>query len=151
MTKNEEMNNTNDDLMNEIIYLKRNIKQVENELKRTKTEKDASDFYIKELERELSKLNIDKNLKNNLNENESQKRNINSVKMRDFGKYHDMLNKSFEVLDSVSNKCNDPRGKTKGGVNYYFDKNQDYNMIIDTQKKWIDNLIKNVMIWKIKS
>ena len=37
---------------------------------------------------------------------------------------------SFEVLDSVSNKCNDPRGKTKGGVNYYYDKEQDYNSVI---------------------
>ena len=90
------MNNKNDDLLNEIIYLKRNLKKVENELKRTKTEKDASDFYIKELERELSKLNVENNFKNNnlnnLNDNERQKNNVNSVKTRDFGKYHDMLN-----------------------------------------------------------
>ena len=139
--KNEEINKNDDKLFNEIFYLKRNLKKVENELNRTKTEKDASDFYIKELEKELSKLNMNNNNKiSNINGKESKKRGVNSVKMRDFGKYHDMLNKSFEVLDSVSNKCNDPRGKTKGGVNYYFDKNQDYNIIIDTQKKWIDNL-----------
>ena len=138
ITKNEEMNKKNDDLLNEIIYLKRNLERVENELNRTKNEKDASDFYIKELEKELSRLNI-----NNLL-NDSKKRGINSVKMRDFGRYHEMLNKSFEVLDSVSNQCNDERGKTKGGVNYYFDRNQDYSMVIDSQKKWLDNLPKDL-------
>ena len=138
ISKNEEMNKKNDDLLNEIIYLKRNLKKVENELNRTKNEKDASDFYIKELEKELSRLNISNQL------NDPKKRMINSVKMRDFGRYHDMLNKSFEVLDSVSNQCNDERGKTKGGVNYYFDKKKDYNQVIDTQKKWLDNLPNNL-------
>ena len=138
ITKNEEMNRKNNDLLNEIIQLKRNLNKVEDELKRTKTEKDACDFYIKELERELSKSNM-----NNIINNNSNKPIVNSVKMRDFGKYHDMLNKSFEVLDSVSNKCNDPHGKTKGGVNYYFDRDKDYNLVVDTQKKWIDNLPEN--------
>ena len=128
-TKSEE-NQKNDDLFKEIIYLKRNLKRVENELNRTKTEKEASDFYIKELEKELSKLNMS-------NIVDSTK---NSFKMRDFEKYHDMLNKSFEVLDSVSNQCSDPRGQTKGGVNYYYGKQQDYNIVIDIQKKWLDNL-----------
>ena len=145
----EEMNKKNDDLFSQIIYLKRNLRRVENELNRTKTEKDASDFYIRELEKELFKLNMDNslNMDNNANIdnknnrfNDSKKRMINSVKMRDFGRYHDMLNRSFEVLDSVSNQCNDPKGKTKGGVNYYFNRNQDYNNVIDSQKKWIDNL-----------
>ena len=139
--KNEEINKNDDKLFNEIFYLKRNLKKVENELNRTKTEKDASDFYIKELEKELSKLNMNNNNKiSNINGKESKKRGVNSVKMRDFGKYHDMLNKSFEVLDSVSNKCSDPKGKTKGGVNYYYDREQDYNTVIDTQKNWVDNL-----------
>ena len=38
-----------------------------------------------------------------------------------------MLNKSFEVLDSVSNQCTNPKGKTKGGVNYYFNRDKDYD------------------------
>ena len=85
------MNKNNDDLLTEIIHLKRNLNNVEKELKRVKKEKDARNFYIKELERELLKLNIENNLNNNnlknFNDNEAQKRNINSVKMRDFGKY----------------------------------------------------------------
>ena len=132
ISKNEEIKK-NDDLLNEIIYLKRNLKRVENELNRAKTEKDASDFYIKQLEKELSKLNMS-------NIVEPKRRMDNSPNIRDFSKYHEMLNKSFEVLDSVSNQCNDPRGQTKGGVNYYYDRQQDYNIVIDTQKKWLDNL-----------
>ena len=52
ISKNEEMNKKNDDLFNQIIYLKRNLRIVENELNRTKSEKDESDFYIRELEKE---------------------------------------------------------------------------------------------------
>lgn len=133
ITKNEEMNKKNDELLNEIISLKRNLRRVEDELNRTKTEKDVSNFYIKELEKELFKLNMD-----NLSDSKNKIRN--SIKMRELGRYHDMLNRSFEVLDSVSNKCNDPIGKTRGGINYYFNRNLDYNNVIDSQKKWIDNL-----------
>lgn len=52
-------------------------------------------------------------MNNILNENDNKKRMVNSVKTRDFGRYHDMLNKSFEVLDSISNQCKDPKGKLK--------------------------------------
>ena len=140
ITKNEEINFNNNDLLNEVINLKRNLKRIENELNRTKKENEACNFYIKELERELSKSNMN----NILKEKDNKKRMVNSVKTRDFGRYHDMLNKSFEVLDSISNQCKDPKGKTEGGVNYYYDKNQEYNMVIDTQKKFIDNLPQNL-------
>ena len=87
ITNNEERNKKNDGLFNEIINLKRNLKRVEEELKRTKSEKEASDFYIKELEKELSKLNIYNTI------NVPKKREVNSsIKMKEFGKYHDMLN-----------------------------------------------------------
>lgn len=138
--KNEEINSKNNDLLNEVINLKRNLKRIENELNRTKKENEACNFYIKELERELSKSNMN----NILNKSNNKERIMNSVKTRDFGRYHDMLNKSFEVLDSISNQCNDPKGKTEGGVNYYYDKNQEYNMVIDTQKKFIDSLPQNI-------
>ena len=131
---NEEMNKKNDDLINEITYLKKNLAKIETELNRTKNEKDACNYYIKELEKELSKSNMSNELQN------SKKRAMNYAKMRDYEKYHDMLNKSFEVLDSVSNQCTDPKGKTKGGVNYYFNKEKDYDSVIKTQKNWIDNL-----------
>ena len=131
---NEEMNKKNDDLINEITYLKKNLAKIETELNRTKNEKDACNYYIKELEKELSKSNMSNEIQN------SKKRAMNYAKMRDYEKYHDMLNKSFEVLDSVSNQCTDPKGKTKGGVNYYFNKEKDYDSVIKTQKNWINNL-----------
>ena len=131
---NEEINKKNDDLINEIVYLKKNLQKIENELNRTKNEKDACNFYIKELEKELNKSNMSNELQN------SKKRAMNYAKMRDYEKYHDMLNKSFEVLDSVSNQCTNPKGKTKGGVNYYFNRDKDYDSVIKAQRDWINNL-----------
>ena len=131
---NQEMNKKNDHLINEIVYLKKNLQKIETELSRTKNEKDACNYYIKELEKELSKSNM-----NNKSIN-SKQRAMNYSKMRDYEKYHSMLNKSFEVLDSVSNQCSNPKGKTKGGVNYYFTREKDYDSVIKTQKKWINNL-----------
>ena len=131
---NEEMSKKNDDLINEIIHLKKNMQKIENELTRTKNEKDACNYYIKELEKELYKSNMSNDLQN------SKTRAVNYSKMRDYEKYHDMLNKSFEVLDSVSNQCTNPKGKTKGGVNYYFNRDKDYDSVIKTQKNWINNL-----------
>ena len=131
---NQEMNKKNDNLINEIVYLKKNLQKIETELNRTKNEKDACNYYIKELEKELSKSNM-----NNESTN-SKQRAMNYSKMRDYEKYHSMLNKSFEVLDSVSNQCSNPKGKTKGGVNYYFTREKDYDSVIKTQKNWINNL-----------
>ena len=131
---NEDMSKKNDDLINEIVYLKKNLQKMETELDRTKNEKDACNYYIKELEKELSKSNMSNDLQN------SKQRATNYEKMRDYEKYHDMLNKSFKVLDSVSNQCTNPKGKTKGGVNYYINRGRDYDSVIKTQKNWIDNL-----------
>ena len=39
-------------------------------------------------------------------------------------KYHDMLDKSFEVLNSVSKKCDDENAKTRGGIYYYMNKDE---------------------------
>ena len=51
---NEEMNKKNDDLINEITYLKKNLAKIETELNRTKNEKDACNYYIKELPNDLT-------------------------------------------------------------------------------------------------
>ena len=75
---NQEMNKKNDNLINEIIYLKKNLEKIETELNRTKNEKDACNYYIKELKRELSKSNMNNELQN------SKKRAMNYTKMRDY-------------------------------------------------------------------
>ena len=131
---NEDMSKKNDDLVHEIVNLKKNLQKMETELDRTKNEKEACDYYIKQLENELSKSNRSNDLQN------SKQRANNYSKMRDYEKYHDMLNKSFKVLDSVSNQCTNPKGKTKGGVNYYINRGKDYDSVIKTQKNFIDNL-----------
>ena len=41
------MNSRNNNLLNEVFNLKRNLKIIENELNRTKKENEACNFYIK--------------------------------------------------------------------------------------------------------
>ena len=88
----KDFNNTSE-LMKEVLELKNECRKFREELTKNQNEKIAGDLYIKELESQNNNKNKNKNNKNN--------------------KYHDMLNKSFEVLNSVSNKCDDEDAKTK--------------------------------------
>ena len=130
---NNEVNKINDDLFNEINELKREYNRIKNELERTKNENDASVSYIKELENEI-------NNQNNILMNTQKQNNISSITEKNPGRYHEMLNKSFEILDSVSNKCDDYKAKIHGDSNYYYNKEPEYNNLINAQKQWIDNL-----------
>ena len=119
----KDFNNTSE-LMKEVLELKNECRKFREELTKNQNEKIAGDLYIKELDNQNNNKNKNKNNKNN--------------------RYHDMLNKSFEVLNSVSNKCDDEDAKTKGGIYYYRNKENDYNELIKAQKNWIDNLqVKN--------
>ena len=119
--KNLNLGNTSD-LMKEVLELKNECRKFREELNKNQNEKIAGDLYIKELEIK----NINNNEENN-----------------DYNKYHEMLDKGFEVLNSVSKKCNDENAKTKGGIYYYKNKDNDYNKLIEAQKNWIDNLPEN--------
>ena len=117
---------SNEDLLNEIAELKEECKKFRDELEKTKSENEIGNKYIKLLE---NKINLNQG---NLKEDEE---NINYE-----SKYHSMLDKSFEVLNSVSNKCDDEKGKLKGNVLYYAQKEPDYDSLIEAQKRWLDNL-----------
>ena len=102
-------------------------------------------------EKEKEKENIIYNNRNkNKYEDEDENDENNNEKERNLeNKYHNMLDKSFEVLNSVSNKCDDNKGKVKGGVDYYVNKDPDYDELIEAQKRWLDNLPeKNYIIKK---
>lgn len=118
--KNLNLGNTSD-LMKEVLELKNECRKFREELNKNKNEKLAGDLYIKELEN----------------------KNININEENNFNRYHEMLDKGFEVLNSVSQKCNDENAKTKGGIYYYKNKDNDYNKLIEAQKNWIDNLPEN--------
>ena len=130
---NDEVNKINDDLFNEVNELKKEYSRIKNELDRTKNEKEASTLYIKELENEVKN-------QNNILMNTQKQKNSSSVNTKNIGRYHEMLNKSFEVLDSVSNKCDDYKAKIHGDTNYYYNKEPDYTNLIDAQKQWLENL-----------
>ena len=118
--KNLNLGNTSD-LMKEVLELKNECRKFREELNKNQNEKIAGDLYIKELEN----------------------KNININDENNFNRYHEMLDKGFEVLNSVSQKCNDENAKTKGGIYYYKNKDNDYNKLIEAQKNWIDNLPEN--------
>ena len=115
---------SNDDLLNEIADLKQECQKFKDELEKTKSENEIGNKYIKLLENKI-------NLKEyNINDKEDNIQN----------KYHSMLDKSFEVLNSVSNKCDNDKAKLKGNVMYYAQKEPDYDTLIEAQKRWLDNL-----------
>ena len=115
---------SNDDLLNEIADLKQECQKFKDELEKTKSENEIGNKYIKLLENKI-------NLKEyNINDKEDNIQN----------KYHSMLDKSFEVLNSVSNKCDNDKAKLKGNVIYYAQKEPDYDTLIEAQKRWLDNL-----------
>ena len=118
--KNLNLGNTSD-LMKEVLELKNECRKFREELNKNQNEKIAGDLYIKELEN----------------------KNININEENNFNRYHEMLDKGFEVLNSVSQKCSDENAKTKGGIYYYKNKDNDYNKLIEAQKNWIDNLPEN--------
>ena len=119
--------NYTSDLMKEVSELKNECRKFREELEINRNEKNAGKLYIRELEN-----NLYKSQNNNENENE-----IN------FNRYHDMLDKSFELMNSVSKKCDNNDAKMKGGIYYYKEKDNEYNKLIESQKSWIDNLPEN--------
>ena len=124
-------------LLKEVTELRNECRKFKEELDRNLNEKSAENIYIRELENEIYKNinenNSDDNNRNN-NENKENERNNN------FNRYHDMLNKSFDVLKSVSNKSKDKNCRTKGEIYYYMNNNDDFERLIQVQKNWIANL-----------
>ena len=123
--KKENKKNINTDLLTDVTELRNECKKIKEELTRTlNVNYDGSEF-VKKLENEI-----------NMKKIEMEKLQENEKKLR----YHEMLGKSFEVLNSVSNKTNDEKAKTKGGMDYYINNDQDYNELIKAQKKWVDEI-----------
>ena len=120
--------NYTSDLMKEVSELKNECRKFREELEINRNEKNAGNTYIRELE-------------NNLYKSQNNIENENDI---NFNRYHDMLDKSFELMNSVSKKCDNNDAKMKGGIYYYKDKDNEYNKLIESQKTWIDNLPENI-------
>ena len=120
--------NCTSDLMKEVSELKNECRKFREELEINRNEKNAGNTYIRELE-------------NNLYKSQNNIENENDI---NFNRYHDMLDKSFELMNSVSKKCDNNDAKMKGGIYYYKDKDNEYNKLIESQKTWIDNLPENI-------
>ena len=129
-------NNVNlNQLLNELSDLRCRNKQLIDEVNRNKNDKNFSDNYIKELEKE--------NLRNH-NSNNNNLNDDNSKLKKDKGRYIEMLDQVFSnILNPISNSINSPDGKLKGGVDNYFNRNLEFQNILNEQKKYLDDLMKN--------
>ena len=147
---NQQLNN---DLINEVAELRNECRKFKEELEKTKNENEVGNKYIKLLENKINSrdkkdININMNGEENFDEGEDEK-NENIKKETNLeNRYHNMLDRSFEVLNSVSNKCDDNKGKMKGDLNYYVNKDPDYDELIEAQKKWLDNLPEKYFMQK---
>ena len=133
-------NKLSHDLLNKVSDLRKECRQFKEELHMAKNANKVENKYITQLENTINSRDKDYNL----TINEDKRKGKSNRKERDKNdlekKYQHMLSRSFEVLHSVSNKCEDKKGKMKGEVNYYLNKEPDYDELIETQKKWVDNL-----------
>ena len=120
-------------LLNQVSQLKNTNQQLTNDFIRNKNENYYADNYIKQLEKEKGMF------KNNLN-NEVD---VDKLKL-DNGKLIDMLDKTFtNILFPLSKNINNPEGKLKGGVDYYSQRKLEFDNMINEQKDFLDNILKN--------
>ena len=118
-THNFKRINKNDNEENEI--LKQECEKYREELEKIKSENEIGNKYIELLENKI-------NLK--------QYDNIN------INKLYYLLEKTFEILNLISTKCDNVQGKIKGDIKYYLSKKTDdeFNLLIEAQKNWIDDI-----------
>ena len=120
-------------LLNQVSQLKNTNQQLTNDFIKNKNENYYADNYIKQLEKEKGMF------KNNLN-NEVD---VDKLKL-DNGKLIDMLDKTFtNILFPLSKNINNPEGKLKGGVDYYSQRKLEFDNMINEQKDFLDNILKN--------
>ncbi len=118
-------------LLNQVSDLKNTNLQLTNDLIRNKNENIYAGNYIKQLEKEKGMY------KNNLNND------VDNLKL-DNGTLIDMLDKTFtNILLPLSKNINIPEGKLKGGVDYYSKRKLEFDNMINEQKDFLDNILKN--------
>ena len=138
------INKISNNLENKINNLKKNLKNFENKLNKTKIDKTASDFYIKKLEKELSDINVNDSFdKIIINKNDKNLNRIKNYNNNNYIKNPNKLSKSLLVADPFMDKINESKIKIKVKEDYSFNKNKDYNNIIQKQKDWLDTLHQN--------
>ena len=114
-------------LLKEVTELRNECRKFKEELDKKNNDNNYAEQNNNNLNN-LNNMNNEGNFNNNANNapNDNMNNNNNNYnymdeneKNKNMNRYYDMLDKSFGVLNSVSNKCDDIKGKMKGGINYY--------------------------------
>ena len=66
-------------------------------------------------------------------------------------KYQSLYNKTFELAKTISNYANDEKAKIKGDLDYYLDRNKEYDNIIEKQKSFLNDYFKKNKNAKLSS
>ena len=109
-------------------------KQLLEDYQKLNNEKNSYNIYIQQLENELGKNN------NNSDFIKVNSPYIKPIKTDPNFRYIQMINHSFEnVLKPLSDLCNNPSGKLQGGVEYYYNKPETFDIILHTYKNMLSN------------
>ena len=109
-------------------------KQLLEDYQKVNNEKNSYNIYIQQLENELGK---NKNNDNHLKVNNPY---LNPIKNDPNIRYITMINHTFDnVLKPLSDLCKNPTGKLQGGVEYYYNKPESFDIILHTYKNMLNN------------
>ena len=109
-------------------------KQLLEDYQKLNNEKNSYNTYIQQLENELGKKN------NNTDFIKVNSPLVKPIKTDPNFRYIQMINHTFEnVLKPLSDLCNNPSGKLQGGVEYYYNKPETFDIILHTYKNMLSN------------
>ena len=100
-----------------------------------------SENYLKNNNDRLNQLECEKMSLENLNKNLQKQIEMYSKFDNDVMKENEtlkgMLNKSVDVFKAVEEKSQLPQNKVFGNLNYYLDKPNEFNHLMNSQSNWI--------------
>ena len=105
--------------------------------------RDGNTFTNNENNRD--KNNSEFNNQNDLGytKNNNNNRSESVGNYRDKGKYQSMFDKSLELIKTISDFIPDENAKIKGNSQYYYNRDKDYDSIIEKQKTFLTKYFKN--------
>ena len=132
----DDTNFSNLNLMNKTSRLVNNYFDLVQEINKLR---DKNRLTKEEYEKRVSELN---NEENNYETNRNKKRPESANYIRNTGKYKDLLEKSNDLMNSISNLVKEEEGKIRGPLGYY-NKNKEYDEFVKRQKNLFNTYNNN--------
>ena len=91
---------------------------------------------------ETPRYNNNQPINNNIGKKNSN-RSQSMGNIRDIEKYQAKFDKSFELMKTISDLIPEEDAKVRGNSAYYYDRDKEYDKIIEKQKNFLKNFFKN--------